>query len=128
MDLKNDQIQRLWTINFLFAFSWADQKQLQIKFPLPLTPSRRLNEDLLNNKNNESNQSINFCDASTSSALAIELESMSHQPLSLDGIESHLGKIVNLLAGPAFQLLSSEVKKRVADDPEQKIRPQKIME
>lgn len=98
---------------------------------MPLTPSRRLIENLLNNKNNESNDSIiNFSDASTSSAM----NSINHQPLSpsslslSEGIQSQLSKIVNLLAGPAFQLLSSEVKKRMVKNSDQKLRPNQIME
>lgn len=102
-------------------------------FPMTLTPSRRLIENLLNNKNDESNKSINFCDASTSSAVAlVDMDSISQIPSSSstspEGVKTHLSKIINSLAGPAFQLLSSEVEKRMAENSDRKLRPHQIME
>lgn len=97
---------------------------------MPLTPSRRLIENLLNNKNTESSESINFCDASTSSVLdmsSINRHRFSTMTPNVE-IKSHLGKIVSLLAGPAFRMLSSEVEKRIAKNSDPKLRPNQIME
>lgn len=97
---------------------------------MPLTPSRRLIENLLNNKNNESNESINFCDASTSSALDVSSTSRHRFSTATPNVEiqSHLGKLVNILTGPAFEMLSSEVEKRIARNSNLKLRPNQIME
>lgn len=107
-------------------------------FPMPLTPSRRLIENLLNNKNDEPNESISFCDASTSSKLAFS--GLNHQLLSSPfssplpstssdvGIKSYLGKIVNLLAGPVVQMFTSELEKRMAGNSDPKLLPSQIME
>lgn len=92
-------------------------------FPMPLTPSRRLIENLLNNKNDNSSDAINL----------EKINSFVHCPssssLSSEEIDSHLREIVDLLAGPAFrQSLSSEVKKRMAENPKQKSMPCQIIE
>lgn len=84
-----------------------------------MSPSRRLIENLLNNKNDQSIDSMSFCDASRSSALA---------SIEVNSIGGQLSKIINLLAGPAFQVLSSEVEKRIAENPDEKLRANQIME
>lgn len=101
-------------------------------FPMPLTPSRRLIENLLNNKTDESNESINFCDASTSSTLAFS--GLNHQLLSSPvpssslnvGNTSDLGKIVNLLA--EVQMFASELERRMAVNSDPKLLSSQIME
>lgn len=112
----------------LFPFILYRSKAVSNLFPIPLSPSRRLIENLLKtNKNTQSNEAINFCDASTPSASSVAMEPISYPPSS-DEIQMHVGKIANLLAGPALQMVSSEVEKRIAENPNHKSMPGQIME
>lgn len=106
-------------------------KSVSNLFPMPLTPSRRLIENLLNKKNDTTNDSTNFRDASTSSTLTVEINPVDNMPSSSSSSEevgTYLGEVLNLLTGSAFQLLKLEMEQRMSDHSEQRSMPRQIIE
>lgn len=91
---------------------------------MPFAPSRRLIEKFLNNEND-----IN-AGASTSNAPPLEMNSFSNFPSSASAkrVESCLDKIVNFIAGPALHLLTSEMMKRMTENPQPESVPAHIRE